>query len=84
MTREELEEIEDFVYILKSRLWCAQDTRDGIYESLKGLEDTSLKDLSREIDTLQDLDGDLGNSLENLEKAIEELEKALSKVDVTE
>nr|DAY26094.1 MAG TPA: hypothetical protein [Caudoviricetes sp.] len=73
-----------FASILKSRLEDAVDTRADLYNGLRDLEDTSLKDLSREIDTLQDLDGDLGNSLENLEKAIEELEKALNKVDVTE
>ena len=84
MTREELEEMKGFASILKSRLEDAVDTRADLYNGLRDLEDTSLKDLSREIDTLQDLDGDLGNSLENLEKAIEELEKALNKVDVTE
>ena len=84
MTREELEEMKGFASILKSRLEDAVDTRADLYNGLRDLEDTSLKDLSREIDTLQDLDGDLGNSLENLEKAIKELEKALNKVDVTE
>lgn len=84
MTREELEEMKGFASILKSRLEDAVDTRADLYNGLRDLEDTSLIDLSKEIDRLQDLDRDLGDNLEDLSMAIEELEKALNKVDVTE
>lgn len=84
MTREELEEMKGFASILKSRLEDAQDTREDLYDRIISFEDTPLIDLSKEIDRLQDLDRDLGNNLEDLSIAIEELEKALSKVDVTE
>lgn len=84
MTREELEEMKGFASILKSRLEDAVDTRGYLYDGLRDLEDTSLKDLSVEIDTLQDLDRDLGSNLEDLSEAIEELEKSLNRIDVVE
>ena len=84
MTREELEEMKGFASILKSRLEDAVDTRGYLYDGLRDLEDTSLKDLSVEIDTLQDLDRDLGSNLTDLDEAIEELEKALNRIDVVE
>lgn len=73
-----------FASILKSRLEDAVDTREDIYDRLKDLEETPLQDLLHEIGRLQDLDRDLGNNLEDLSMAINELEKALNKVDVTE
>lgn len=84
MTRKELEEMKGFASILKSRLEDAVDTREDIYDRLKDLEETPLQDLLHEIGRLQDLDRDLGSNLEDLDEAIEELEKALNKIDVTE
>ena len=84
MTRTELELMKAFASILKSRLEDAVDTREDIYDRLKDLEETPLQDLLHEIGRLQDLDRDLGNNLEDLSMAINELEKALNKVDVTE
>lgn len=84
MTRKELETMKGFASILKSRLEDAVDTREDIYDRLKDLEETPLQDLSHEIDRLQDLDTMLDDNLTDLDEAIEELEKALNKVDVTE
>ena len=84
MTREELEEMKGFASILKSRLEDAVDTREDLYDKLKYLEDTPIQDLLLEIGRLQDLDTKLDDNLTDLNEAIEELEKALSKVDVTE
>ena len=84
MTREELEEMKGFASILKSRLEDAVDTREDIYDRLKCFEDTPIQDLLHEIVSLQDLDTILDDNLEDLSDAIEELEKALNKVDVTE
>lgn len=84
MTRKELEEMKGFASILKSRLEDAVDTREYIYDRLKDLVYTSLKDLPSEIDRLQDLDTILDENLTDLDEAIEELEKALNRVDVTE
>ena len=50
MTREELEEMKGFASILKSRLEDAVDTRGYLYDGLRDIEDTSLKDLSVEIE----------------------------------
>lgn len=84
MTRKELEEMKGFASILKSRLEDAVDTREDIYDRLKDFEDTPLQDLLHEIGRLQDLDRDLGNNLEDISEAIEELEKALNRIDVVE
>ena len=84
MTREELEDMRGFASILKSRLEDAVDTREDIYDRLKDFEDTPLQDLLHEIGRLQDLDRDLGNNLEDISEAIEELEKALNRIDVVE
>lgn len=84
MTRKELEEMKGFAFILKSRLEDAVDTREDIYDRLKDLEDTPLQDLLHEIGRLQDLDTELDDNLEDLSTAIEELEKALNRVDATE
>lgn len=84
MTREELEEMKGFASILKSRLEDAVDTREDIYDRLKDLEDTPLQDLFHEIDRLQDLDTILDDNLTDLDEAIEELEKALNRIDIVE
>ena len=84
MTREELEEMKGFASILKSRLEDAKDTSVDIYDKLKDFEDTPLQDLLHEIDRLQVLDSKLYDNLEDLSEAIEELEKALNRIDVVE
>lgn len=84
MTRKELEDMQAFASILKSRLEDAVDTREDIYDRLKDLEETPIQDLLHEIGRLQDLDTKLYDNLEDLSDAIEELEKALNKIDVTE
>nr|DAK81867.1 MAG TPA: Spike glycoprotein [Caudoviricetes sp.] len=84
MTRKELEDMKGFASILKSRLEDAVDTREDIYDRLKDLEETPLQDLLYEIGRLQDLDTMLDDNLTDLDEAIEELEKALNKIDVTE
>ena len=84
MTREELESMKAFASILKSRLEDAVDTRENIYDELLDFEDAPIKDLPRGIDRLQALDEDLRENLAEIDEAIEELEKALNKVDVTE
>lgn len=84
MTREELEEMKGFASILKSRLEDAVDTREDIYDKLKYLEDTPIQDLLHEIGRLQDLDTILDDNLTDLDEAIEELEKALNRIDITE
>lgn len=84
MTREELEEMKGFASILKSRLEDAVDTRKDIHDKLVDLKETPLNYLPQEIDWLQVLGTTLRKKLTNLSKAIEKLEKALSKVDVTE
>ena len=84
MTRDELDEMKDFASILKLRLGDAVDTREDIYDRLKELEETPLNYLLQEIDRLQVLDARLRENLADIDEAIEELEKALSKVDVTE
>lgn len=84
MTREELEDMRGFASILKSRLEDAVDTREDIYDRLKDLEETPLQDLFHEIGRLQDLDTILDDNLEDLSTAIDELEKALNKIGVTE
>ena len=84
MTRKELEEMKGFASILKSRLEDAVDTREDIYDRLKDLGETPLQDLFHEIDRLQDLDTILDDNLTDLDEAIEELEKALNKIDVVE
>ena len=73
-----------FASILKSRLEDAVDTREDIYDKLKYLEDTPIQDLLHEIGRLQDLDTELDDNLEDLSTAIDELEKALNKIGVTE
>ena len=84
MTREELEEMKGFASILKSRLEDAVDTREDIYDRLKDLGETPLQDLFHEIDRLQDLDTILDDHLTDLDEAIEELEKALNRIDIVE
>lgn len=84
MTRKELEEMKGFASILKSRLEDAVDTREDIYDRLKDLEETPLQDLLHEIDRLQDLDTMLDDNLTDLDEAIEELEKALNRIDIVE
>nr|DAT23076.1 MAG TPA: Heat shock factor binding protein 1 [Caudoviricetes sp.] len=84
MTRKELEDMKAFASILKSRLEDAVDTREDIYDKLKYLEDTPIQDLLHEIGRLQDLDTELDDNLEDLSTAIDELEKALNKIGVTE
>ena len=84
MTREELEEMKGFASILKSRLEDAVDTREDIYDRLKDLGETPLQDLFHEIDRLQDLDTILDDNLTDLDEAIEELEKALNRIDIVE
>lgn len=84
MTRKELEDMKAFASILKSRLEDAVDTREDIYDRLKDLEDTPLQDLLHEIGRLQDLDGKLDDNLTDLDEAIEELEKALNRIDIVE
>ena len=84
MTRKELEDMKGFASILKSRLEDAVDTREDIYDRLKDLEETPLQDLLYEIGRLQDLDTMLDDNLTDLDEAIEELEKALNKIDLTE
>lgn len=84
MTREELKEMKGFASILKSRLEDAVDTRKDLYDRIISFEDTPLQDLLHEIGRLQDLDTKLDDNLTDLSEAIEELEKALSKVDVIE
>lgn len=84
MTRKELEDMKGFASILKSRLEDAFDTREDIYDRLKDLEETPLQDLLYEIGRLQDLDTMLDDNLTDLDEAIEELEKELNKIDVTE
>ena len=69
---------------MKSRLEDAQDTREDIHDKLADLKETPLNYLPQEIDWLQVLDTMLRKKLTNLSKAIEKLEKALNKVDVTE
>lgn len=76
--------MKDFASILKLRLGDAVDTREDIYDRLKELEETPLNYLLQEIDRLQVLDARLRENLADIDEAIEELEKALSKVDVTE
>lgn len=73
-----------FASILKSRLEDAVDTREDIYDELWGFEDAPIKDLPQEIDRLQALDEKLRENLADIDEAIEELEKALNKVDVVE
>lgn len=73
-----------FASILKSRLEDAVDTREDIYDRLKDLEETPLNYLLQEIDRLQVLDARIRENLADIDEAIEELEKALNKVDVTE
>nr|DAU72613.1 MAG TPA: PROTEIN, ferritin-like, Iron uptake, iron [Caudoviricetes sp.] len=84
MTRKELEEMKGFASILKSRLEDAVDTREDIYDRLKDLGETPLQDLFHEIDRLQDLDTILDDNLTDLDEAIEELEKALNRIDIVE
>ena len=84
MTRTELESMKAFASILKSRLEDAVDTREDIYDRLKDLEETPLNYLLQEIDRLQVLDARIRENLADIDEAIEELEKALNKVDVTE
>ena len=84
MTREELEQMKGFASILKSRLEDAVDTREDIYDRLKDLGETPLQDLFHEIDRLQDLDTILDDNLTDLDEAIEELEKALNRIDIVE
>lgn len=69
---------------MKSRLEDAVDTRKDIYDRLKELEETPLNYLLQEIDRLQVLDARIRENLADIDEAIEELEKALNKVDVTE
>lgn len=84
MTRDELESMKAFASILKSRLEDAVDTREDIYDELWDFEDAPIKDLPQEIDRLQALDEKLRENLADIDEAIEELEKALNKVDVVE
>ena len=84
MTREELESMKAFASILKSRLEDAVDTRNDIYDELWDMEDAPVKDLPQEIDRLQALDEKLRENLADIDEAIQELEKALNKVDVVE
>nr|DAK00317.1 MAG TPA: hypothetical protein [Caudoviricetes sp.] len=84
MTRKELEDMKGFASILKSRLEDALDTREYIYDRLKDLMYTPIKDLFHEIDRLQDLDTILDENLTDLDEAIEELEKALNRIDIVE
>lgn len=84
MTREELEEMKGFASILKSRLEDAVDTWEDIYGILRDLVDTPIQDLLHEIGRLQNLDGKLYDNLTDIGIAIEELEKALNKVDIVE
>ena len=84
MTREELEEMKGFASILKSRLEDAVDTREDIYDELWDFEDAPIKDIPQGIDRLQALDEKLRENLADIDEAIEELEKALNKVDVIE
>lgn len=78
MTRKELEDMK----VLKSWLEDAKDTSVDIYDKLKELKETPLNYLLQEIDRLQVLDSKLYDNLEDLSEAIEELEKALNKIDV--
>ena len=80
MTRKELEGMKG----LKSWLEDAKDTSVDIYDKLKELKETPLNYLLQEIDGLQVLNSKLYDNLEDLSDAIEELEKALNKIDVTE
>lgn len=80
MTRKELEDMKG----LKSCLEDAKDTSIDIYDKLKELKETPLNYLLQEIDRLQVLDSKLYDNLEDLSTAIDELEKELSKVNVTE
>ena len=84
MTRKELEDMKAFASILESRLEDAKDTSIDIYDKLKELKETPLNYLLQEIDRLQVLDSKLYDNLTDLDEAIEELEKALNKIDVTE
>nr|DAT97334.1 MAG TPA: hypothetical protein [Caudoviricetes sp.] len=80
MTRKELEDMKG----LKSLLEDAKDTSVDIYDKLKELKETPLNYLLQEIDMLQVLNSKLYDNLEDLTDAIEELEKALNKIDIVE
>lgn len=69
---------------MKSWLEDAKDTSVDIYDKLKELKETPLNYLLQEIDGLQVLNSKLYDNLEDLSDAIEELEKALNKIDVVE
>lgn len=80
MTRKELEDMK----VLKSWLEDAKDTSVDIYDKLKELKETPLNYLLQEIDRLQVLNSKLYDYLEDLTDAIEELEKALNRIDIVE